>query len=413
MFQFNFQKISQVPLTFFHKKGEISNYLKKIKNILKEKNYKFPESFLLLPTEKPIFLKKIPKNLKLIIVVGIGGSSLGTEAVYKALKRKKADLVEIFFLDTLNPLSFSELISKLKLAPLKRDEIAVCLVSKTGKTFETIANFFVLLRVLKRYQPKIFVITNEGSILWDFAKKRNYSILSIPKEVSGRYSVLSNVGIFPLALAGVDPKELLAGAKEVNKICLIANPLKNPALASALIIFYHYKEGKNIYSNFVFPPDLEFFGRWYCQLMAESLGKDKKGITPTVTVGTTDFHSLAQLYFDGPRDKLINFVFVKNLNHDFQIPPNRDLDFLFPGSEGKKIWELTLAIFEGVKKAYIKKKLPFTETILPELDERSLGALFQMKMIEIIFLAKLMRVNAFDQPGVELYKKETRKILRK
>jgi len=143
------------------------------------------------------------------------------------------------------------------------------------------------------------------------------------------------------------------------------------------------------------------------------LGKEGKGITPTVTVGTSDFHAIGQLYFDGPRDKLINFVFVEELGLDSEIPTDKDLDNLFPEVKGKKLWQVNKAIFEGVKRAYQKKKIPFTETILPTLDERNLGFLLEMKMIEIIFLAKLMRVNAFDQPGVELYKAETRKILKR
>jgi len=143
------------------------------------------------------------------------------------------------------------------------------------------------------------------------------------------------------------------------------------------------------------------------------LGKSGKGITPTVTVGTSDFHAIGQLYFDGPRDKLVNFVFVEKLGFDEQIPEDKNLEILFSGAAGKKIWQVNKAIFEGVKRVYLKKKIPFTETILPALDEKNLGFLLEMKMIEIIFLAKLMEVNAFDQPGVELYKAETRKILKK
>jgi glucose-6-phosphate isomerase len=411
MLKFNFQKISQVPPNFLKQKPEISNYFKKLKEILKEKNFNFPESFLLLPEEKLAFLGKILRKFKLVILVGIGGSNLGTEAIFHALKNKK-NLNEVLFLDTLNPLFLKKIALKLRLNNIKKGELAVCFISKSGKTFETNANFFVLFNFLKRYQPKIFVITEENSSLWKFAKNNNWFTLTVPKMVVGRYSVFSNVGLFPLYLAGINVRELLLGAKEANKICLVDNPLRNPALASALTIFYHWKKKKNIYSNFVFPPDLEFFGKWYCQLMAESLGKNKKGIMPVVNIGTNDFHSIIQLYFDGPRDKLINFVFAENLDFDFQLPRDENLNLLFPGSSGKKIWKISKTLFEGVKKVYLRKKLPFTETILPKLDERNLGALFQTKMIEILFLAKLMKVNAFTEPAVELYKKEVRKILK-
>jgi glucose-6-phosphate isomerase len=314
-------------------------------------------------------------------------------------------------LDSLTPFLIKKAILKVK--KTKKGKTALLFISKSGKTFETTANFFAILKIIKKYQPKIFIISDRNSPLWNFGQKNKFLTFEIPEKVVGRYSVFSNVGLVPLFLAGVNIKRLLVGAKKANQICLVDNPLKNPALSSALTIFYHYQKGKNIYSNLVFPPDLEYFGKWYVQLMGESLGKDGKGITPTVTTGTTDFHAIGQLYFDGPRDKLINFVFVENLGLDFEIGNLEEFSQIFPGMKKKRVWQLNRAIFEGVKMAYLKKKLPFTETILEKLDEEDLGFLFRMKMIEIVILANLMKVNAFDQPGVELYKIETRRILQK
>ena len=409
MIKFNFKKISQVPLEFFCQRKEISDYLRELRNLFEEKNYKVPESFLILPTEKPS-LPKFSEKFGLIILVGVGGSSLGVEAIYQALKNKKK-LIEILILDSLNPLFFKKVLEKIK--NIKEGKTAVCFISKSGKTFETTANFFALFPLIQKYHPQVFIISDEDSPLWQYGRKKKFLLFPVPEKVGGRYSVFSNVGLLPLSLAGIDIKELLEGATLANEVCLIDNPLKNPALASTLTIFYHYQNGKNIYSNLVFPPDLEYFGKWYIQLMAESLGKEGKGMTPTVTIGTSDFHAIGQLYFDGPRDKLINFVFVENLGLDFPIPSIENFSGIFPGLAKKKIWQLNSAIFQGVKRAYLKKKLPFTETILSELSEKNLGFLFQMKMVEIIFLGKLMKVNAFDQPGVDLYKKETRKILEK
>jgi len=406
MLQFNFQKISQVPGIFFRKRKEISNYLGGLQEILKTKKYDFPESFLALPEEIPFNFRKFGEFQK-ILLVGIGGSSLGAQAIYNALKNKKK-LSEILFFDSLNPFFLEKILSG-----IKKEKIAICFISESGKTLETITNFFTLWKALKKEQPKVFAVTDRNSPLANFAIRKNWQLFFLPQEVVGRYSVFSNSGLLPLGLAGVNIKELLQGAKESNKICLTDNSLKNPALASALTIFYNWQKGKNIYTNFVFPPDLEFFGKWYCQLMAESLGKKGKGITPTISTGTSDFHSLTQLYLDGPRDKLINFIFVEKLNADFQIPELEDFRKIFPEIEKKKIWQINQAIFEGMKRVFLKKKIPFTEIILPELKERNLGQLFQMKMIEIVLLAKLMKVNAFDQPAVQLYKKETRKILEK
>ncbi len=410
MLKFNFSKISQVPTGFYRKRKEISGYLSEIQKIIAEGNLNFPESFLVLPERKPVSKAILPKGVRLTIVIGVGGSSNGTQAVFQALCRKER-LTETLFLDALNPFFLRRVIEGV--SKFKKGEVLIYLISKSGKTFEILANFFTLFQNIKKYRPKIFVITDKNSPLWQFAEKRKLSFFAIPQAIVGRYSVFSRVGLFPLSSAGIDIKQLLLGAKRANEICLQDNPLKNPALASALTIFYHWQKRKNIYSNLVFPPDLEYFGRWYVQLMAEGLGKAGKGITPIVTTGTTDFHAIGQLFFDGPKDKLINFVFVEDLDLDYQIPEDEDLDSFFPGASKKKIWQVNKAIFEGVKKAYLKKKLPFTETILEKLDEKNLGFLLQMKMIEIILLAKLMKVNAFDQPGVELYKEETRRILQR
>jgi len=410
MFQFNFQKIAQVPRDFFKPIRETNNYLEKLREVLKTKNYDLPESFLIFPEEKFEF-QKIELNFKLIILVGIGGASQGAQAIYAALKNKKK-LKEILFLDTLNPILLREIISKVKLINQKKEKTAICLISKSGLTIESIINFFTFWQAIKKYLPKVFIITEENSPLWNFGQKKNWQLFSVPKQIEDRYSIFGKTGIFPLYLSGVNIKELFLGAKMANERCLVDDLFKNFALASALTIFYHWKRGKNNYVNFVFPPELDFFGKWYSQLMAESLGEDNKGITPMTAIGTNDLHSLAQLFFDGPQDKLFNFVFIENLGLDFSISELKDFAKIFPGTKNKKIWQLTKVIFEGVKRVYLKKKIPFTETILPELNERNLGFLFEMKMIEIILLAKLMKVCPFDQPAVKLYKKETQKFLK-
>ncbi len=404
MIKFAFKKTSQVPLNFFKKRKVITEYLKKLKEILKNKDFSLPESFLILPDQK----KKLPtiENLKLIILIGIGGSSLGTKAVYFALKNKKR-LTKILFLDALNPLFLKKVERQLKTTSPKKT--LIFLISKSGKTIEVLANFFAIFKLTKNLSLPIFILTEKNSPLWEFGKKRKIFTIEIPKTIPGRYSVFSDVGIFPLSLAKVNVKKFLFGAKKANEICLKDDPLENPALSFALTIYYHWQQKRRIYVNLVFPPDLEFLGKWYLQLMGESLGKKGRGITPIVNIGSNDFHSLGQLYFEGPKDKLVNFIFVENLGIDKRVFPKKDLEFLING--GKKIWQINRAIFEGVKKAYIKKKIPFTEILLPKLNEENIGFLMEMKMIEIIFLAKLIKINAFDQPGVELYKKEARKIL--
>jgi glucose-6-phosphate isomerase len=298
-----------------------------------------------------------------------------------------------------------------KVSLYKKSKTLIFFVSKSGKTFESTANFLVLFNKTKKFKPTIFVCSDEGSILWNYAKEKKFNTIPTPQKVGGRYSVFTYSHLIPLISLGVDTKKLIEGASLAVRNGIMEED--NFSLFSALFIFYHYLNKKNIYANIVFPSDLEYFGKWYIQLMAESIGKDGKGITPIVTTGTTDFHAIGQLYFDGPKDKIMNFVFVKSLGIDYKIFKDKTFVKVFSGMEKRGIWELNNNIFEGVKRAYLKKNIPFTETLLDKLNEFDLGYLFMMKMIEIIILAKLMKVNSFDQPGVELYKQETRGILQK
>jgi glucose-6-phosphate isomerase len=413
MITFNFKKIGQTPEVFFANKKEILSYLDEIKKTVELNDYNKPESFLILPSLKEIrekinFYKTFFEKFKLVLLVGVGGSSLGSQAIYEALKNQKK-LKEFLVIDSLNPLFMHKVVEKVRL--YKKDRTLIFFVSKSGKTFESTANFLVLFNKTKKFKPTIFVCSDEGSILWNYAKEKKFNTISIPQKVGGRYSVFTYSHLIPLISLGVDAKKLIEGASLAVKNGIMEE--NNFSLSSALFIFYHYLNKKNIYANIVFPSDLEYFGKWYIQLMAESIGKDGKGITPIVTTGTTDFHAIGQLYFDGPKDKIMNFVFVKDLGIDYKIFRDKTFVKVFPGMEKRGIWELNNNIFEGVKRAYLKKNIPFTETLLDRLDEFDLGYLFMMKMIEIIILAKLMKVNSFDQPGVELYKQETRDILQK
>ena len=178
-----------------------------------------------------------------------------------------------------------------------------------------------------------------------------------------------------------------------------------------MAIWYNWKNDKIIHDTFLFEPDLEGFGKWYRQLTGESIGKMGKGITPTVSVGTTDLHSVAQLYFDGPKDKFTTFVSVADHGKDFIIKSKENIDELVPHISGKSFGKVLAAILTAVKATYQKQQLPFVSIELPELSEETLGALLQVKMMEMMYLGKLMGVNPFDNPGVEGYKEETRKLL--
>ena len=184
--------------------------------------------------------------------------------------------------------------------------------------------------------------------------------------------------------------------------------------------FYHYKKGANIHDTFVFSKYLRNFGQWYRQLVGESVGKkfDKEGdlvevgVTPTVSVGTVDLHSVAQLYLGGPQDKFTTFVTVKPKSHMF-VPHIDEFNMFVENIQGKSVSFIMDSIFGGVTAAYKNDGRPFASVGLPVVDEYCVGQLLQWKMLEIIYLGELLNVNPFDQPQVELYKKETRELLRK
>jgi len=355
---------------------------------------------------------KVNKKLKYVIVIGIGGSNLGAKAIYDAMYGAFDGLMEerfpkMLFLDTTDP-EFLFAFSRFFKREIKHaDQVLINVISKSGTTTESVANAEWVMGWMKRRFKNAadrFVITTDvGSKLWNLAEAREMARLSIPKMVGGRYSVFTAAGLFPLAAVGLDVKELCRGAREMPQ---------RDAAVSASIIFHHLKHDRTIYDHFFFHPELETLGKWVRQLIAESLGKNGKGMTPTVTIGSTDLHSVAQLLYGGPRDKFSTFVWAEKSTHDVKLPRSLFFRGLVEGLPSQSAQKIMQAILHGAKRACRNEELPFTETILPDLSLRSLGGFLQFKMIETMFLGKLLKVNAFDQPAVELYKKETRRILK-
>ena len=237
--------------------------------------------------------------------------------------------------------------------------------------------------------------------------------------IGGRFSVFSAVGLFPLAVAGFDIDQLLAGIQDMRDQCLEDDVDANPALASAVLQYLQHRRGLRIHNTFFFNPELELVGKWYRQLMGESLGKEtnlagatvQEGITPIISIGSTDLHSMAQLYLAGPRDKFTTFIYCAAGDKEIQVPTDRVFTGITEAVTGKSLIQVMNAIYGGIKKTYEKKKLPFCEITLPEISLTTLGAMLQFKMMEMIYLASLLNVNCFDQPNVEDYKTETKNLL--
>lgn len=375
-----------------------------------------------LQAVKSLVAEKVSDKLRYHFVVGIGGSNLGAKAVYDAVYGfsdvfENERFPKLLFAETTDGAWLQkavELIEKVE----SPDQILISVISKSGGTTETMANFEILAGALQRKfagTERIVAITDEGSQLWQAATEKSIATLAVPKKVGGRYSVFSAVGLFPLATVGIDIDTLLVGAREVRDTCL---KTANMAATSAVVVEYQRQDGKVISDTFMYHIELESLGKWYRQLMGESIGKKDSldgetvhvGMTPTVSLGSTDLHSVGQLYLGGPKDKLTTFVWAEK-STDVRVPEERLLPTVTPMINHRSANEIMTAIRDGVKIAYEKAQLPYGEVIIPDTSAHSIGAFMQFKMMEIMYLGRLMNVNSFDQPSVESYKIETKQIL--
>ncbi len=399
--------------------------------------YEFPEASLLLPLDAAMLnevndcVKRFATTkLKYVIVIGIGGSNLGTQAVYDALVAgegaKKSSHPQLIFADTIATPLLNDIVALCTSEIASAPEILINLISKSGSTTESIANFEILYAALLPRFPQILerivVTTDKDSPLWIRATQLGIGLLPIPHMVGGRFSVFSPVGLFPLALAGVNVGELRAGAEDFLKTCVGNRGEKNLAQESAEAIYQAHGAGVNILNFFFFNPEFESLGKWARQLYAESLGKEKDlkgniihtGITPVVSIGSTDLHSMAQLYLGGPRNMMTIFLHVKEKESAaFTITPDALFIDLLPQLEGKSPEVIMDAIYSGVKEAYRAHQLPFGEIDFSERSPYMLGVFLEWQMLTVMYLGRMFNVNTFDQPNVEDYKKITRVILEK
>jgi len=274
----------------------------------------------------------------------------------------------------------------------------------------------------KEALARTVITTDEDSALWKLAIEKSIRLLPIPKNIGGRYSIFTHAGIFPLRLSGINISELLAGAVFIKKDLFELNSSQNPALLSSVIDFLVHKKKFTIYNNFFFHPKLESTGKWGRHFCAESLGKkfDNEGntvyagMTPIVSIGSTDLHSMVQLYLGGPRDKFTNFVYAEGTEEGLiKVPNHSPFQTLVPDIVGKDFQQIMSSILGGTMEAYKEKAFPYIETVLPRINEHTLGQYCMLKMVETILLGKLWNVNPFDQPEVESYKKVARELLKK
>lgn len=390
-----------------------------------------PYIFASIPSDVSIIerVREVVEQKKILqptvlLLIGIGGSSLGTRAVYEALHGtyySKKQPMRFLCADTIDVALTRDTYQLIEEELRNGGRVLLVVVSKSGKTTETLVNAALFFELIKQYFPQnyrdyVVIITDMHSPLWDLACKKRYAVLEIPKNVGGRFSVFSAVGLFPLAMLNVAIEGLLAGAQQATQQALSAST-ENISAISAAIVYAQYGAGKSIHDTFIFAPFLAQVGAWYRQLMGESIGKryDKHnkevlvGMTPTVSVGSNDLHSIVQLYLAGPYDKITTFVAIQE-SASLHIPENyfSRIDIV---SAGKSIAAVQQAIFEGTRTAYLQDQRPFVTVQLEERSAFELGQFLQMKMFEIVWLGYLLDINVFDQPQVELYKKVTRSKL--
>ncbi|ADG12899.1 phosphoglucose isomerase (PGI) [Methanocaldococcus infernus ME] len=340
---------------------------------------------LFSPIRETIYKEEVEEEFHdEILVIGMGGSILGTETIYYALNPE----CKAIFLDNTDPESTLR-----KIKSLENPKVYV--VSKSGNTLETLINYKL---VKEKVKVKEFIFITNGGKLLEIAKKNNYRVLNIPEEVPGRYSIFTAVGKAPLSAVGVDVKRLLKGAKALDQI-----DEKHEAIKNAIIHYLHEREGRDISVLFTYVEALTYFGEWYKQLVGESLGKNGLGITPLLSIGAKDQHSLLQLYLDGKKDKVITFLTVDNYREDVEI------EF----ENAKKYSEIIKAEKLATEKALTNRGVPNITVELKEVCEEELGSLLYFYMIQVAFMGVLYNINPFNQPAVEEEKRICWSILRK
>ncbi len=365
--------------------------------------------------------KTVRSRFKQMIVIGIGGSDLGTRAIWQAV----GDLEKGVWLDFLSNPDPEDVIRFVG-ARYKNQwkHTAINVISKSGNTLETLALFSILQRELigavgiKKHAEHVFVTTEmtDESPLFRLATEHGYRALE-HADVGGRFSVLSNVGLFPAAVAGVDIKKLLAGARAVQNEHRRQGRRHAAARYAALHVAAAREHEQMIDVLMPYAGHLASFAQWYRQLWSESLnkrqGKGFAGLTPLVGVGTIDQHSQIQMFNEGPNDKVVTFLKVERFRTRVVVPAlalSSDGSLFLP-RKAKNLETVMHAALLGTCGALTKNGRPNGTLTIPKISCETLGALFQFFELATIYAAQLLGVNPYDQPGVEEGKRIARKLL--
>ncbi len=353
-----------------------------------------------------------------IAVIGIGGSSLGAKAVYQALNVDEpgARQVRLHFLENIDPRHLDSFIRN-----RSAEKTAVICISKSGGTIETIVQYLIIREWLikqlgkDRARQHQWIITDPAQgWLRDLAQRESIPSLSVPPRVGGRYSVLTAVGLLPLAAVGVDIRRLLAGSAANAARCISDNTSSNPALEmAALFYLLDTRRNKRVSIMMPYADSLQLLGDWYRQLWAESLGKRRgekpddppAGTLPVTALGTVDQHSQLQMYLESRRDKIFTFMAIDHWQQNPLIPLSDDDRKSFSYLEGKRMQDVLDAEFQATSEVVTEAGHPNMTLRLPTLDVHTLGQLIDLYQRATVYAGLLYGINPLDQPAVEKGKK--------
>jgi len=358
-----------------------------------------------------IYLKKLDARQTLetitdVVVVGIGGSSLGTKAIYNFLEPLNNLMRRLHFLDSTDPIAIRNCCQKLNL-----DTSHFLIISKSGTTIETIAIYKYLLGITVNYaqkEPPFTFITDKGSALEAHAEEINALVVNIQDNVGGRFSVLSSVGIVPLALAGIDIEELLKGANKIRQ-SFFGEGYMQDILLNKATFYAKNSTTYNINAIFSYAESLHSFNQWYVQLWGESLGKRQLnsafnvGQTPIGLTGPKDQHSFLQLLVEGTRNKTVSFIKMSQFEDSLKIPLIKlknleSLDIINGVHFSDLINTQADAIIESLKQS---ERIPLDEIIIDKQDAFSIGQLIYYFELLTSLVGDLLNINTYNQPGVE------------
>jgi len=405
-------KVSGVYDTIFHKTGAGNDFLGWV-NLPSE----IDES-LLADIEKTA--ADLRKKSEIFVVIGIGGSYLGARAVIEALQNHFASLTNEKPLIVYAGHNMSEDYLHDLMAVLDKKDYSLAVISKSGTTTEPAIAFRILKQhIINKYGEKeaasrIIAITDKArGALKQLANVKGYKTYIVPDDVGGRFSVLTPVGLLPIAMAGIDIRALVKGAVEMEQQCKANPTVDNPVSQYAVVRQALYAQGLTNEIMVNYEPRLVYFSEWWKQLYGESHGKQHKGIFPASVTFSTDLHSMGQYIQDGLRNLFETVISVENSNHELRIPmESDDLDQL-NYIAGKRISEVNHKAELGTVLAHEDGGVPNLRIVIPEVSEKVLGELIYFFEMACAVSGYMLDVNPFDQPGVEAYKKNMFALLGK